>query len=170
MRRSATLISVPPTPSVMLSKQSTLPRLPLPSLEDSLARYLAATAPLVTPSQHTITRAIVSAALDEGSPLRQLQHELVARDAKASDPSYVSAAWDNMYLDGRWPLAINSNPCAVNRVEAFGERRTQLERAARIVTAAVAVSQEVAAGTLRPDRFKGMHLDMRQYASAALPA
>ena len=52
--------------TMMMSRQETLARLPLPSLEDTLARYLRAATPVVTsPAQLQATRALVDEAVQE---------------------------------------------------------------------------------------------------------
>jgi carnitine O-palmitoyltransferase 2 len=148
----------------MFANQAALPQLPLPSLKESLARYLNAAAALVSPTQLDETRAIIEEALLPGSTLHRLQRQLEDVDAAAVDGSYVSTAWDAMYLKGRWPVAINCNPGAVSRASHFGdEATTQVQRAARIVAAAVIFSERVRSGTLNPDVFRGVPLDMRQY-------
>lgn len=148
----------------MYANQTKLPRLPLPSLEDSLARYLRAVAPLVSEAEFELTRAIVAAQLAAGSKLRKIAESVVSDDKSGRQTSYVSEAWQDMYLEGRWPLAINSNPCSATRTAAFGpDATTQVTRAARVVAATVAFAHEVEAGSLRPDEMKGMPLDMRQY-------
>ena len=51
---------------MMMSRQETLARLPLPSLEDTLARYLRAATPVVaSPAQLQATRALVDEAVQE---------------------------------------------------------------------------------------------------------
>jgi hypothetical protein len=153
-------------PLPMLANQAKLPRQPLPSLEDSLARYLRAVEPLVPPAALEATRAFVAEQLAPGSLLRKLQSQLETEESTAApgSVSYVSGPWDDMYLTGRWPLAINSNPGAVSRSKAFGpDATTQIARAARMVAATVAVAQDVESGQLQPDVMKGVPLDMRQY-------
>jgi hypothetical protein len=52
--------------TMMMSRQETLARLPLPSLEDTLARYLRAATPVVaSPAQLQATRALVDEAVQE---------------------------------------------------------------------------------------------------------
>lgn len=151
--------------SVMYAKQPGLPRLPLPSLDDTLARYLRTAEPLTTSAaQLAATRAAVTEALAPGSALRSLQAELERREVERRDASFVSAAWESMYLKGRWPLPINSNPGSVTRSTQYPpDVTTQVARAARSVAALTAFAQEVDAGTLAPDVLKGAPLDMRQY-------
>ncbi len=152
----------------MYAKQSELPRLPLPTLEDTLRRYLAAIEPLsLPPAQLEATRALVAEQLKPGSELRALQAKLEAFDAARSSVSFVSDAWEAMYLEGRWPLLINSNPGSVSTCKAFmqGDGATsQVARAARLIASAVAFHTEVEAGTIAPDQFRGVPLDMRQYS------
>ena len=136
----------------MWANQSKLPRLPLPALEDTLTRYLAATKPLVSTAQHARTAQLVSTELEDGSLLSRLQGTLAAAEATRSEPSFVARAWDAMYLAGRWPLAVNSNPGVVNFADAFGENATtQVQRAARMVAVAAAFARRVEAGTLTTD-------------------
>ena len=90
----------------------------------------------------------------------------MASEAARSEPSYVARAWDEMYLSGRWPLALNSNPGTVLYERIFADdlagETAQVPRAARMVAAAVAFAEQVEAGTLAPDVFKGVPVDMRQ--------
>ena len=136
----------------MFASQEKLPRLPVPALEDSLRRYLQAIGPLVPASQLEATRALVAEQLIAGSVMHGLNAELISREV--SQISFVSAAWDTMYLEGRYPLPINSNPGAIIRTrKVFGpEAITQVARAARIVAANVAVAQHIDAGTLASPR------------------
>lgn len=92
--------------------------------------------------------------LAEGSALRALHRELEEREAKALDPSFVSVGWDMMYLKGRWPLPINSNPGTVTPTATFGDARTQVARAARLAAAATDFALRIADGSLTPDVFK----------------
>ena len=102
--RRRSLASAAPPPPPMLANQERLPRLPLPSLEDTMSRYLQAITPLLTPEQLEMTRAHVHDALAPGSMLRELQRELEAYDATRVASSYVSEAWDRMYLSTRCSL------------------------------------------------------------------
>ena len=150
--------------SAMMANQSKLPRLPLPSLDDSLARYLKAVEPLVAPDQFAATKRYVSEALAAASVLRKLQEKLEASDSAGVDLSFISAAWEEMYLGLRCSLALNVNPAAVVSTASFGaDATTQVARAARLVAAHVAFGAQVESGTLAPDVMRGTPLDMRQY-------
>lgn len=162
---------VPP----MLANQGKLPRLPLPSLDDTLARYLKAAKPLVSAAAFEATETNVRAALEAGSDVRALQAKLVEADEAQVDENYVAKVWESMYLEGRWGLALNSNPGIVSFGGAFGPNATtQVQRAARMVSATLAFAIQVESGTLKPDVFKKVPVDMVQYtrmfASTRIPA
>ena len=72
--------------------------------------------PLQSDAAHEATRRAVEAFLDESihDSGVSLQDELVERDRQnavlAEPTSYVRPFWNDMYLRGRYPLPINSNP------------------------------------------------------------
>lgn len=147
----------------MYANQHVLPRLPLPTLEGTLRRYLEAAKPLVPPPQYEATASLVQEAREA---LSSLQSSLEATESAKSEPSYVAAAWDDMYLCGRWPLPLNSNPGWASESTAFPPTATsQVQRAARLIAAMTKVALEVEGGTLSPDVFKKtIPVDMNQYA------
>ena len=151
--------------SPMMANQHKLPRLPLPTLDDTLDRYLKAVEPLVSSSEFETTRRVVAEALAPASTLRALQAELVARDESRRELSYVSRQWDDMYLGLRCSVALNSNPGAVTRTKGLFDAAStsQVARAARMIVANVIFSQRVDSGDLAPDVMRGVPLDMRQY-------
>lgn len=154
------------TQLAMLANQSKLPRLPLPSLDDTIKRYLAAVKPIVTAEQFARTEKVVRLELAEGSTLRALHAQLAQKEASRTEPSFIAKAWDSMYLEGRWPVAINSNPGWVSFDFGFSaDAKSQVQRAARLIAASAAFAEQVETGTLTPDVFKGkIPLDMRQYS------
>ena len=92
--------------------QSKLPRLPLPTLELTLQRYLESVKPLQTKKAHSRTISVVNSFLqNQGKTLHaelneRNQHSLLTKEST----SYVRPFWNDMYLKGRYPLPINSNP------------------------------------------------------------
>ena len=163
-KRTTTASAAAPT-SPMMANQASLPRLPLPSLEQTLGRYMAAITPIVGKDELERNRKAVEAALAPDSSLRELHAQLYASDESRDDLSYVSTAWDEMYLAARCSVALNSNPGAVVRSKtAFDESTTsQIARAARMVVANAAFALRVESGALSPDVMRGVPLDMRQY-------
>jgi carnitine O-acetyltransferase len=81
--------SSPPT----FSLQYTLPRLPVPSLEETCAVYLKSLIPLQTPKEHEKTKAIVQDFL-KGDLSKSLQQRLIDID-RASPTNWLE---DNFWL------------------------------------------------------------------------
>eukprot|EP00037_Helgoeca_nana_P033103 m.416677 g.416677 ORF g.416677 m.416677 type:complete len:661 (+) comp30061_c0_seq1:74-2056(+) len=95
--------------------QSTIPRLPLPQLNETLERYIEAVTPLASPAELAQTRTAVAEFASNAGP--RLQTILEERDSAGVDQrnlgtatSYVRPFWNAMYLSGRYPVNINSNP------------------------------------------------------------
>ncbi|OBZ82962.1 Carnitine O-acetyltransferase [Choanephora cucurbitarum] len=88
------------------SQQQTLPRLPIPSLEETCTLYLKSIMPLQTPEEHARTKSIVEEFCS--NPLsRSLQQRLIDLD-RASPNNWLE---DNFWLRKEWrePLMVNSN-------------------------------------------------------------
>lgn len=88
-----------------------VPRLHLPSLEETLKRYVEYVEGIVK-NQEELTRTKECAAAfyasERGAELhRELERR---RDDIGDGGSYVSPFWDEMYLSGRYPVAVHSNP------------------------------------------------------------
>lgn len=131
--------------------QRSLPRLPVPSLEDSVARYLAAVEPVVTPAQLAETRA-VALEFQRGEGAR-LHAALVARDAANKGTSYINAWWLDMYLSDRQPIVINYNPQIKLKEDPVAAKNAQAQRAAALVASSVRVHRTLRDGKLEPDIF-----------------
>ena len=71
------------TPLPMFANQEKLPKLPLPSLDETLERYLSAVEPVVSAEQFRTTRALVDEQRAPGSELRTTR----TRPAPAAPPS-----------------------------------------------------------------------------------
>ncbi|KAJ1634246.1 hypothetical protein T492DRAFT_865438 [Pavlovales sp. CCMP2436] len=130
--------------------QDSLPRLPIPPLEATVARYLYFAQPLVPASQLEGTRELLRAfTAGQGAVL---QAELARRD-KLSYSSFISAPWFDMYLKDRRPLPLHSNPHLAWVDETEPGRAEQVGRAARLVDASVAFYRTLRDGELGPDVF-----------------
>jgi carnitine O-acetyltransferase len=94
-------------PEAWAEHQKGLRRLPVPSLEQTVARYAEYVAPLVSEGEASRARAVAEEfARGEG---RALQGELLALD-RESPTSWLEGWWDTMYLTIRDPLPVNVNP------------------------------------------------------------
>lgn len=112
-----------------------MPRLPVPKLEETIKGYLNSVKHLLTNEEYEITIRVADAFLhNEG---KDLHLELLERDRLSrvanEKSSFVRPFWNDMYLCGRYPTPINSNPYFVL---AKDERnKTQATRAASLVCA-----------------------------------
>ncbi|ELR24147.1 Choline/Carnitine oacyltransferase superfamily protein [Acanthamoeba castellanii str. Neff] len=148
--------------------QKGLRRLPVPSLEETVARYAEYVAPLVSEAEAAHARALAEEfARGEG---RALQSELLALD-RESPTSWLEGWWDTMYLTIRDPLPVNVNPFFIMQDDP--ERRSQVARAAGLANACAKFQRLVRTGQLKPDMEKTTPLDMSQYtklfAAARIP-
>lgn len=92
------------------SNQDTLPRLPIPDLDATAARYKRSLLPLLTASEHAaVSQKIDTFAKGLGPVLQQRLHALDAQEAKLG-LSWLDRLWLNKgYLEYRIPTLINVN-------------------------------------------------------------
>jgi carnitine O-palmitoyltransferase 2 len=114
--------------------QKSLTRLPIPKLEDSLARYLAAVEPVATSAQLEATRRAVQSFQSGVGP--ELHRALVARDAAHPHTSY-----------------INYNPQIKLKMDPVPAKNAQAQRAASLIASSVRVHRTLRDGKLEPDIF-----------------
>jgi carnitine O-palmitoyltransferase 2 len=100
-----------------------------------------------------------------------LQNEL-EKYADQLDTSYISPFWTEMYMKGRWSLAVHSNPGTLSSSRAFESSASwpagkppsiQVQRAAQCVRATLDFLKSIEEETLEPDEFRGAPLDMYPY-------
>ena len=146
---SAVLLSPSPcTAYDTAAHQATVPRLPLPALSDTMQRYLDSVRPLATPAEFAATKACVADFLAGPGP--RLQAELKERDRQDETTSYIKPFWDDMYLGGRYPIPINSNPgCGLSPDPAC--EGDQARRSASLVCASAQWYQAFKRGQITPD-------------------
>lgn len=90
----------------LYSYQSSLPRLPLPSVHDTLQRYLRSVRPLL--DENNYERTVNLASEFENGIGKKLQRYLLLKSWWSSN--YVSDWWEEyVYLRGRSALMVNSN-------------------------------------------------------------
>lgn len=131
--------------------QKSLPRLPIPNLEDTIRRYLAAQRPLLDDDQFRTTEKV---AQDFQSGVgKQLHEELVAQDRNNKHTSYISGPWFDMYLSARDSVVLNFNPFISFTPDPKREYNDQLVRATNMVCSAVRFMKTLRAGLLEPEVF-----------------
>lgn len=106
--------SSPPT----FSLQHTLPRLPVPSLQETCSLYLKSVIPLQTSQEHEQTKAIVADFLASDLS-KSLQQRLIDIDHSSPTNWLEDNFWlKKAYLEWREPLMVNSNWYILGQVDA----------------------------------------------------
>ncbi|XP_032668967.1 carnitine O-palmitoyltransferase 2, mitochondrial isoform X2 [Odontomachus brunneus] len=131
--------------------QPSLPRLPIPKLEDTCRRYLNAQKPLLDDKEIQKTSSYVSKFLANEGP--SLQKQLIQSDAENSHTSYISELWFDMYLRDRKPLPINYNPFLVFVPESDPKYDIQLVKATNLVISSLRFLKSLKDNILEPEIF-----------------
>jgi len=111
--------------------QKSLPRLPIPSLEHTVERYISAVSPLLSGQELDSTKKVASEFLKNEGP--KLHKELVEKDARNKHTSFISDIWFDMYLKGRYPVPINSNPFLMMRDDPDSKANEQVHLPSSII-------------------------------------
>ncbi|MCA1184831.1 MULTISPECIES: choline/carnitine O-acyltransferase [unclassified Saccharopolyspora] len=136
-----------------------LPRVPLPTLESSCARFLEWCAPLLDADQTARTEQAVAEYLRPDSPARELHAELRRFDAAEGTHSWLDRFWPSRYLGRRDRIALNANFFFLFQDSEL----TQVQRAAGLIAGAVAHKRAVDAEELPPVVQRGAASSMEQH-------
>ncbi|RDI67167.1 choline/carnitine O-acyltransferase [Nocardia pseudobrasiliensis] len=142
-----------------------LPRVPLPGLADSCARFLQWCAPLLTEDEYAETEAALADLQRPDGPAAILQADLERFDASPGVGSWLDEFWPSRYLGRRDRIALNANFFFLFRDDTPLARSTsaqQAERAAAIVAAAVNYKLLLDDEAVPPVTQRGQHLSMAQ--------
>ncbi|KAJ6662498.1 hypothetical protein lerEdw1_011634 [Lerista edwardsae] len=131
--------------------QKSLPRLPIPKLEDTIRRYLNAQKPLLNDDQFRKTEQL--AVSFENGIGRELHERLVAQDKQNKHTSYISGPWFDMYLKARESVVLNFNPFMVFNPDPKAKYNDQLTRATNMTVSALRFLKTLRAGFLEPEVF-----------------
>ncbi|XP_043485133.1 carnitine O-palmitoyltransferase 2, mitochondrial-like isoform X2 [Leptopilina heterotoma] len=131
--------------------QASLPRLPIPKLEDTCRRYLNAQKPLLSEEEFTKTKSFVNQFLENEGLI--FQNELIKKDKKNRHTSYISEYWFDMYLRDRRPLPINYNPIIIYTQESDERYNDQLVKATNFIVSSARFMKSLRAGILEPEVF-----------------
>jgi carnitine O-acetyltransferase len=112
-----------------------LPRVPLPTVEDSCRRLLDWCAPLLTDEHSPKPDAAVAEYLRPDSPAHALHAALARYDASPGVHSWLDRFWPSRYLGRRDRIALNANYFFLFK-DPEG-RQTQVRRAAGVIAAAL---------------------------------
>ena len=146
-----------------------VPRLPIPTLDESCGRYLRAAQPLQSAAEHAKTQQAVAEFSKPGGEGELLQEELKRVDAGLpAQSSYIESLWYKYaYLGGRDPIAINSNPGIVLAPPTDPAQRDPLWRAASLMSACMQWTQDLHAGKGRPHTVRSHSKSERRSSSRA---
>ncbi|GAA4547776.1 hypothetical protein GCM10023175_32670 [Pseudonocardia xishanensis] len=141
----------------MTSPDADLPRVPLPAPAESVERFLAWCAPLLSPEELAETEKAAADFLAGPAPALHAELEPYAETAE----SWLDEFWDFRYLGRRDRIALNANFFFLLRLPAAD----QVARAAALTEAAVDLHLRIREGRVpRPER-RG-----RPLSSVQLPA
>jgi carnitine O-acetyltransferase len=135
-----------------------LPRVPLPTLEDSCESFVAWCAPLLTADELASTEAAVASFLRPDSPARKLQAALAQYNAGEGVYSWLDTFWPSRYLGRRDRIALNANFFFLLKESDQG----QVDRAAGLIAAAVDYKMLLDEELVPPIVQRGQALSMAQ--------
>ena len=146
----------------MLRFQESLPRLPVPTLEETTARYLKSLKPLLTPAELAASTKAVEAFVAPNGPGPKLQEKLIARREDPKHKNWIYEWWnDAAYLSYRDPVVPYVSYFYSHRDDR--KRRDPAKRAAAITTAALSFKKQVDSGSLEPEYMKKLPICMDSY-------
>lgn len=165
MRKSSSLPAgyrEDPSKGPMLRFEESLPKLPVPSLEDTAVRYLKSVHPLLSTSELESTTKAVQEFIKPGGIGSKLQEKLIARREDPKHKNWIYEWWnDAAYLSYRDPVVPYVSYFYSHRDDR--RRRDPSKRAAAITTAALEFKNQVDSGTLEPEYMKKLPISMESY-------
>ncbi|KAI1816407.1 choline/Carnitine O-acyltransferase [Poronia punctata] len=155
-----TMSEKPKEGGITFAGQDDLPILPIPELESSCRKYLAALKPLQGPREHAETKLAVEDFLKSDGPTLQEKLQKYA----AGKSSYIEQFWYDSYLNFDNPVVLNLNPFFLLEDDPTPARNNQVTRAASLVVSALEFVRAVRREELPPDTVRGKPLCMYQYS------
>ncbi|KAF2279242.1 acyltransferase ChoActase/COT/CPT [Westerdykella ornata] len=146
----------------MLRFEDSLPRLPVPTLEETAKRYLKSVHPLLSKEQFENTTKCVKEFVAPGGPGEELQKRLIARRENPEIRNWLSEWWnDAAYMAYRDPVVPYVSYFYSHRDDR--KRRDPAKRAAAISTAVLEFKKAVDNGSLEPEYMKKLPIAMSSY-------
>lgn len=143
----------------MLRYEDSLPRLPVPTLQETCERYLKSLHPLLTPEEYSASEKAIAKFPEQAS---KLQDRLVERAEKPEVKNWIAEWWDQAaYLTYKDPVVPYVSYFYSFRDDRY--RRNPAKRAAAITTAALFCQREVTRGTLEPEYIRKKPIAMSSY-------
>ncbi len=146
----------------MLRFEDSLPRLPVPTLEETAKRYLKSVHPLLSQSEYEHTEKAVKDFIAPGSFGHTLQKRLNERREDPKNRSWLSEWWNHAaYLGYRDPIAPFVSYFYSHRDDR--KRRDPAKRAAAISTGVLEFKRQVDEASLEPEYMKKLPMAMSSY-------
>ena len=146
----------------MLRFEDSLPRLPVPTIEETSKRYLKSVHPLLNESEFESTRKAVEAFIKPGSIGEKLQKRLLARRDDPKHKNWIYEWWNNAaYLAYRDPVVPYVSYFYSHRDDR--RRRNPAKRAAALTSAVLEFKKQVDSGTLEPEYMRRLPISMESY-------
>ncbi|KAK6063778.1 carnitine acetyl transferase [Seiridium cupressi] len=142
--------------------QDSLPKLPVPSLEETAARYVKSLNPLLSPVELAASKKAVEEFIKPGGVGSKLQEKLIARREDPNVKNWIYEWWnDAAYLAYRDPVVPYVSYFYSHRDDR--RRRNPAKRAAAISTSVLEFKKQVDNGTLEPEYMKKLPICMDSY-------
>ncbi|KAK7891453.1 hypothetical protein WMY93_023416 [Mugilogobius chulae] len=136
---------------LLYSFQASLPRLPVPSVEDTIQRYLESVRPLLDNDKYNQMELLANEFMN--TQATQLQRYLILKSWWSTN--YVSDWWEEyIYLRGRSPIMVNSNFFVMDLLYITPTHR-QAARAGNVVHAMLQYRRKLERGEHAPLRALG---------------
>ncbi|KAI7371649.1 acyltransferase ChoActase/COT/CPT, partial [Hortaea werneckii] len=146
----------------MLRYEASLPRLPVPTLEETAQRYLKSLHPLLSETEFNASKTAVEKFVAPGSLAHELQKRLQARREDPKVNNWLTEWWNNAaYLGYRDPVVPYVSYFYSHRDDR--KRKDPAKRAAAISTAVLEFKQQVDQGTLEPEYMRKLPMAMSSY-------
>jgi carnitine O-acetyltransferase len=161
-----TLNGPPSSSSSTFAAQDQLPRLPIPDLEDTLAKFCHCLQAIQDASQQAETRRVADEFLHTIGPKLQQALKDYDHDGFTSGElgSYVEEFWNESYLAPDASVVLNLNPYFIlSDLPDPKMAGDQLRCAASLVCSSLKIASLLKHESLPPDVFKGRPLCMDQF-------
>jgi carnitine O-acetyltransferase len=146
----------------MLRFEDSLPRLPVPTLQETAKRYLKSLHPLLSKSEYEHSQRAVAEFIKPGGQGEELQKRLVARREDPSVKNWIYEWWNNSaYLAYRDPVVPYVSYFYSHRDDR--RRRDPAKRAAAMTTAVLEFKRQVDQKSLEPEYMRKLPMAMSSY-------
>ena len=146
----------------MLRYEKSLPKLPVPSLAETAAKYLKSVHPLLSPADFERTEKAVREFVKPGGIGEKLQTKLVRRAQDPECKNWLAQWWDDVaYLEYRDPVVVFVSYFYCHKDDR--QRKLPSKRAAAITKAALDFKRQIDTDTLEPDYMRKQPIAMSSF-------